>query len=204
MTTPPEGSGVPASAAPGPAQAEPVPSSTPVAATGRRRRTAGTTGRTGRNLPLATAVAVGLGAVVVGALLLAPVVLAVLAAVACVLACWELASALRPAGVAVPLVPLAVGGVATVLAAYGAGTDGLVAAFALTAAVVVAWRAVEGTEGFVLDAAAGVFCAVYVPLLLGFGMLMLREDDGPARVAATIVLVACSDTGGFFAGVLLG
>jgi phosphatidate cytidylyltransferase len=193
MSTSPDGTGVPA----------PVAASPNDAASGELAPAARTS-RTGRNLPLATAVSLGLAAVLLGALLLAPAVAAALAAVVCVAACWELATALRPAGVRVPLIPLAVGGVATVAAAYAAGTDGLVAAFALTAAVVVAWRAVEPVDGFVLDAAAGVFCAVYVPLMLGFAMLMLQAEDGALRVIASVALVVCSDTGGFFAGVLLG
>jgi phosphatidate cytidylyltransferase len=162
------------------------------------------TGRSGRNVPVATAVGAGLGGIALVALLIAPAVFAVLAAIVVVLACWELSTALAPVGVRVPLPPLLVGGVATVFAAYVAGSDGLVAAFALTAAAIVGWRGVEPHDGFVRDAAAGVFCAAYVPLLMGFGMLMLAEDDGPARVAATLALVACSDTGGFLAGVAFG
>jgi phosphatidate cytidylyltransferase len=163
-----------------------------------------TTTSTGRNLPVATAVGVGLAATVLASLYLWMPLFVGLAALTAVVATIELASALAPSGVRVPVPPLVVGGIGIVVAAYAGGTDGLVVAFALTCAVLVGWRALEGVDGFVRDTSAAVFCAAYVPLLLGFAMLMAAEPDGAERIVVVILLVTCSDTGGFFAGSRFG
>jgi phosphatidate cytidylyltransferase len=161
----------------------------------------------GRNVPVATAVGLALAALVIGSLYLWTPLFVGVACVAAVIALVELAGALAPSGVRIPLPPVLVGGVGIIVAAYVAGTDGLVAVFALTCAVVVAWRAVEGVGadgGFVRDVAAGAFALAYVPLLLGFAMLMVQESYGPERIVAVVLLVACSDTGGFLVGSRLG
>jgi phosphatidate cytidylyltransferase len=46
--------------------------------------------------------------------------------------------------------------------------------------------------------------AVYVPFLLGFGVLLAKPDDGQLRVLTVLALVVLSDTGGYAAGVFLG
>ena len=58
--------------------------------------------------------------------------------------------------------------------------------------------------GFVRDSAASLLTIAYLPLLGSFLTLMLGEDHGPLRVAATILCVSGSDTGGYIAGVLFG
>ena len=158
----------------------------------------------GRNLPVATAVGVLLAAAVLVSLYLWKPLFVGLAALAAVVALVELVAALAPTGVRVPLPPVVVGGVAIVGAAYAGGTDGLVVAFVLTCVVTAAWRGVEGVHGFVRDTTAAVFCLAYVPLLIGFAMLMAARSDGAGLVVAVILLVACSDTGGFFVGSRLG
>jgi len=158
----------------------------------------------GRNVPVATAVAVGLAVLVLGSLYLWKPLFVGVAAVAAVVAVVELVGALAPTGVRVPVPPLVLGTIATVVAAYAGGAEGLVASFALTVVVTVGWRALEGADGFVRDVTAAAFVAAYVPLLVGFGTLMAAQADGAEQVVAVIVLVTCSDTGGFFAGSRFG
>jgi phosphatidate cytidylyltransferase len=158
----------------------------------------------GRNVPVATGVGVLLGVALVASLYLWKPVFVGLAALAAVVAVVELAGALAGARVRVPVPPLILGAVAVPAAAYAGGAEGLVAAFVLTAAVVVAWRAVEGAEGFVRDATAGIFVLAYAPLLVGFGTLMAAQSDGAEQVISVVLLVACSDTGGFFASSRFG
>ena len=103
-----------------------------------------------------------------------------------------------------PVVPLAVGAVAILVAAYAGGSEAMLVALALTVLAMMLWRLPEDPEGYVRDVTAGVFAALYVPFLAGFAVLLLRPDDGADRVVVFIVLTVLSDVGGYVAGVLFG
>ncbi|GII58993.1 hypothetical protein Pth03_73820 [Planotetraspora thailandica] len=165
---------------------------------------AGGGGRTGRNLPAAVAVGVALGVVVIASLYIVKIafLLVVLAAVG--LGVHELTKAVAVRGIQVPVVPLLVGMTAMVVGPFWGGPAFLVGAFALTVMVVLAWRMFQGAEGFVRDATAGVFIAVYPSLLAGFIPLLLKPDDGPDRVLIFIAVTVASDIGGYFAGIMFG
>lgn len=160
--------------------------------------------RAGRDLPAAIGVGVALGVVIVASLfVLKPLFLLVVLA-AGTLGMWELASALATRGVRVPLVPVVVGGWAMLAGSYLGGSEVLSVAVALTGLGCLLWRLVEGADGFVADATAGVFVVSYVPLLGSFVVLMLAEPDGAWRVATFIVVVVASDVGGYAVGASLG
>ncbi|GAA4359481.1 hypothetical protein GCM10023145_33300 [Angustibacter luteus] len=161
-------------------------------------------GRAGRNLPAAVGVGVGLGAVVVASLFIRREAFLAVVAVAVCLALWELTNALAERHVKVPLVPVAVGAVAMLVAAYTAGGQALAVCFVLTAVAVVIWRTSEGPDGALRDVAGGIFAAAYLPLLAGFVVLMLAEEDGPWRVFTFIVVTISSDIGGYALGVVAG
>ena len=161
--------------------------------------------RAGRNLPVAIAVGLGLGAVITVPLYspyrwLFTVVLAVAAAIGS----REIVGALRTLGTLPTLLPVLGGGVAMVVLAYLEGPDALFLALACTALACVVWRLGGPAEGFLRDVAASVFTAAYVPFLIGFAALMTVPADGPRRVTAFVATVVCSDVGGYAAGVLFG
>jgi len=180
------------------------------------------TGRAGRNLPQAIGVAVGLGAVIIVSLLTLQVLFVGVVLIAVLVGLWELSGAFAKAeavpdasgrapqgatpgrGIRLPLVPLAVGSVAMLVAAYARGAQGLAIATALTAIAVMVWRMTEGVEDFLRDMTAGVFTVFYLPFLAGFAVLMLADDDGALRVLTFIILVVCADTGAYAAGVTSG
>ena len=164
-----------------------------------------TTSRAGRNLPLATAVGLGLLGLVGASLWFRKEVFAVLAVVACAAALWELAQAFVRRGVHLPLLPLVVGEVGILVSAYTSGPEALIVAFLLTVGGVVVWRVLDGGGPQALrDAAAATFATAYIPFMAGFVMLMLAEQDGAKRVGLFVLLVVASDTGGYTAGVLAG
>jgi phosphatidate cytidylyltransferase len=101
-------------------------------------------------------------------------------------------------------VPLLVGVLVMEGLAWTRGPTGLVVGFLITALAVLLWRLGHGPAGYLQDAASGVFVALYVPLLAGFAVLLLRPDDGATRVLAFIATVVASDVGGYAAGVLIG
>jgi phosphatidate cytidylyltransferase len=170
----------------------------PVAPTGRP------SSRAGRNLPAAIGVGVGLGAAIIGSLLLFKPAFLILVAITVTLGVRELSIAFQERGTRFPLVPVAVGGVGMLVAAYFRGEGALAAALALTTVAVVVWRLTDTAEGYLRDASAGVFAAVYVPFLAGFVMLMTAADHGAQRALIFFILVSCNDTGGYATGVLIG
>ncbi|MEU9864765.1 phosphatidate cytidylyltransferase [Streptomyces sp. NPDC047971] len=155
----------------------------------------------GRDLGAAIGVGVGLGAVIVASLFIWKAAFVGVIAVAVVVGLWELTSRLQERkGIKAPLVPLAVGGAAMVVAGYVRGVEGAWVAMALTALAVLVWRMTEPPEGYLKDVTAGVFAAFYVPFLATFVALMLTADDGAERVLTFLVLTVVSDTGAYAIG----
>jgi phosphatidate cytidylyltransferase len=155
----------------------------------------------GRDLGAAIGVGVGLGAVIVASLFIVKAVFVGVIAVAVVVGLWELTKRLQERkGIKAPLVPLAVGGAAMVVAGYVRGPEAAWVAMALTALAVLVWRMTEPPENYLKDVTAGVFAAFYVPFLATFVALMLTADDGPFRVLTFLLLTVVSDTGAYAVG----
>ncbi|MET8028002.1 phosphatidate cytidylyltransferase [Streptomyces avermitilis] len=155
----------------------------------------------GRDLGAAIGVGVGLGVVIAASLFVVKAVFVGVIAVAVVVGLWELTSRLEERkGIKAPLVPLAVGGAAMVVAGYVRGAEGAWVAMALTALAVLVWRMTEPPEGYLRDVTAGVFAAFYVPFLATFVAMMLTADDGPRRVLTFLLLTVVSDTGAYAIG----
>ncbi|MFC8125220.1 phosphatidate cytidylyltransferase [Streptomyces sp. NPDC057302] len=155
----------------------------------------------GRDLGAAIGVGVGLGAVIVASLFIVKAVFVGVIAVAVVVGLWELTSRLEERkGIKAPLVPLAVGGAAMVVAGYVRGPEGAWVAMALTALAVLVWRMTEPPDGYLKDVTAGVFAAFYVPFLATFVAMMLTADDGAMRVLTFLLLTVVSDTGAYAIG----
>ncbi|MGW3656829.1 phosphatidate cytidylyltransferase [Streptomyces sp. NPDC005151] len=157
--------------------------------------------RAGRDLRSAIGVGVGLGAVIVASLFIVKAVFIGVIAIAVVVGLWELTSRLQERkGIKAPLVPLAIGGAAMVVAGYVRGAEGAWVAMALTALAVLVWRMTEPPEGYLKDVTAGVFAAFYVPFLATFVAMLLSADDGPQRVLTFLLLTVVSDTGAYAVG----
>ncbi|MFC8515012.1 phosphatidate cytidylyltransferase [Streptomyces sp. NPDC057257] len=155
----------------------------------------------GRDLGAAIGVGVGLGAVILASLFVVKAVFVGVVAVAVVVGLWELTSRLQERkGIKAPLVPLALGGAAMVVAGYVRGAEGAWVAMALTALAVLVWRMTEPPEGYLKDVTAGVFAAFYVPFLATFVAMMLTAEDGPWRVLTFLLLTVVSDTGAYAVG----
>ncbi|MFJ4716150.1 phosphatidate cytidylyltransferase [Streptomyces sp. NPDC088785] len=155
----------------------------------------------GRDLGAAIGVGVGLGAVIIASLFIVKAVFVGVIAVAVVVGLWELTSRLdERKGIRAPLVPLAVGGAAMVVAGYVRGPEGAWVAMALTALAVLVWRMTEPPDGYLKDVTAGVFAAFYVPFLATFVAMMLTADDGAWRVLTFLILTVVSDTGAYAIG----
>jgi len=161
--------------------------------------------KAGRNLPVAIGVGVVLGGVVVAALLLFRQVFVVIVVAAVVVSIWEMRATLAQArGITIAWIPVAVGSAATIALSWHFGHSAQTLGLALTALAVMAWRFSRGAQGYLTDVAASVFLAVYLGFFASFATLLVAPHDGHARVLAFLIMVVCSDTGGYAAGALFG
>ena len=160
--------------------------------------------RTGRNLPVAVAIGVALGGLVLVTLFTVKATfLAYMGAVVGV-GLWELRQALADRGISIPLIPIVAGGAAMFALAYWYGAQPALAALAVTVLVLMAWRLPGGPAGYLRDLTASVFTLAWVPMLGVFVPLMLSRPDGARRTLIFILLAVCSDVGGYFAGIFTG
>lgn len=165
--------------------------------------------RAGRNLPAAIAVGVALGGGLIAILLFAPYLWLALVAVAVAVSTYEVSSRLTEAGYRMPLIPLLVGGQATLWLTWPFGPAGALGGFAGTVVICMIWRLVghglnQAPQNYSRDTAAAVYLATWVPLFASFGALLIYPDDGANRVFCLMLGVVFSDIGGYAAGVLFG
>jgi|KBSSwiStaDraftv2_1062776.scaffolds.fasta_scaffold19694_7 phosphatidate cytidylyltransferase len=160
--------------------------------------------KAGRNLPAAIAVGAGLLAVVFGSLFVHRPIFVGIVVVAVAYGAYELSRAVSASGARVSLVPLVVGSAVLLIAAWERGPDGLIIALLLTMTAVLVWRLGDGSENYLRDVSVSLLILLYLPALAGFAVLLAHPDDGAARIIAYIATVVCSDTGGYFTGVLFG
>ena len=165
--------------------------------------------RAGRDLTRAIPVGVGLGALVIASLAFSPRWWYLVAAGAVAIGTWEVFRRLRQARFRLPLVPLLVGGQAMVVAAFFLGARGAFTALAATTVVVLVWRLfLDGVEtapqNYLRDVSISLFVLCWIAVPGAAGAMLADGEFGAQRVVALILLVVCSDVGGYVAGVIFG
>jgi phosphatidate cytidylyltransferase len=160
--------------------------------------------RAGRNLPAAIASGVVLLVVIAASLYFWKPAFVIVVVAAILVGIWELKQGFSVKGIRVSMEPLMVGAVVMIVGAYVAGAPALVTALAVTGLATMLWRLRGGVDGFVRDATASVFTAVYVPFLAGFVALLLAEEEGALAVVTFVLVTIASDIGGYAVGVLAG
>ncbi len=177
--------------------------------------------RAGRDLPAAIAVSLAIGGVLIATLQFAPRLWVAIVAVGVFIATHEVVRRLREAGYLIPLVPLLIGGQASLWLTWPFREVGALVGFGGTVVVCMNWRLfmqdgrpdsrqVENVAGppssgnYLRDASATVFLAAWVPLFASFGALLVYPADGAGRVYCLMIAVIASDVGGYAVGVLFG
>jgi phosphatidate cytidylyltransferase len=180
--------------------ASPDQSGTPEAVESQRPR------RAGRDLRAAIAVGLGMGALVLVSLLTVRQIFIGVVAAAVAVSTVELATALRrsTAHIQVAMWPVLIGGQAMVWLSWEWRTNGILGAFVVTILACLVWRFSGGSDGYLRDVSASIFTAAYVPVFASFAALLVEPRDGAARVLCFLIVVVCSDTGGYVTGVFLG
>jgi phosphatidate cytidylyltransferase len=160
--------------------------------------------RTGRNLPAAVGVGLGLGGLAILTLFTVKATFLALVGVMVGTALWELTRAVAGQQIRIPVIPVAAGGAVAFALSYWQGERAALASVAITMTAVLAWRLTGGTGGYLRDVTAGAFALAYLPLPACFVGLMLAPADGSRRTLLFLILVVCSDVGGYAAGVTVG
>jgi phosphatidate cytidylyltransferase len=128
----------------------------------------------------------------------------VLVAIIIGVAVWELGGVLRSRQIQIPVIPIIIGGYLMMALAYWQGSRDAIAALAVTFIAMLAWRLPEGSDGYLRDVTASTFAVIYLPVMAVFVALMLAQPDGAHRALLFVILTVCSDSGGYFAGILFG
>ncbi|MBF4629951.1 phosphatidate cytidylyltransferase [Clavibacter phaseoli] len=168
--------------------------------------------RTGRNLLFAVTVGLLLGGVVLVSLVVVKQLFLLIAVALVAFTAYELATALRQAGRRVPRVGSVIAVVALVPITYYGRPDGQWLGLLGAMAFVALWRVVEQAvparrtpvRALVGDVGSSVFLLAYVGLLGSFAVLLTAGDGGEWWTLAFLILVVCSDTGAYVAGLNFG
>ncbi|MCU1582843.1 MAG: phosphatidate cytidylyltransferase, partial [Microbacteriaceae bacterium] len=168
--------------------------------------------RTGRNLPLAIVIGLGLGVLMMFSLIVYKWLFMIFGGALIAFTAFELASALRFAGRDVPRWGTVIATVAIVPAAFYLGDQARWLVILAAILFVALWRLVEvvrpshrgPAREIWKDIAAGTFIQVYVPFLGSFAVLLTGKPGGEWWTLAFLVLVISVDTGAYASGLLFG
>lgn len=160
----------------------------------------------GRNLPIAIAVGLVLGVVLIGSLFWDPIAFTLVVAVFVVLANIEAAAELRSMGVTVSVPPLLLGGMAIVFGAYRSGHAGQAVGILVLFLGTIAWLLADPHRTDVVrNLTLTLMLGVWTAYLASFGVLLIgRETDGPVAVLAVAGAAVFGDIGGYAVGVRFG
>lgn len=170
------------------------------------------TARTGRNLPAAIGIGVGLGGAVLLSLVLVKALFMVVAAILIFFIVFELTTALRFSGRNVPRLPSLLVGLAVVPSAYFFGAEGQwltliggIVFLSICRLVLAATPKGRASGGAVLrDLGTGAFVQIYTTFLGSFLVLLTAQNGGQWWALGALIIVIAVDTGAYATGLSFG
>jgi phosphatidate cytidylyltransferase len=168
--------------------------------------------RTGRNLPLAILIGLGLGAGLLVSMIVVKDLFVLFAGALLVFTAFELASALRFAGRDVPRIPTVIAALAVAPASFYWLETGHWLVSLGGMALVTLWRLAEliwpkhrvARDELVKDLFAGVFVQAYVVFLGSFALLLTGHEGGQWWALGFLIVVISTDTGAYASGLTFG
>jgi phosphatidate cytidylyltransferase len=168
--------------------------------------------RTGRDLIVAIAIGLAIGAVVLSSLLFVKALFVLFALAAALLGVFEFSRALIGAGRRVDVIPQLAAAVVLVVSGYLLDLWLVWVMVFVAVAFVVVWRLVaqmvtadgRDYDQVLGDVLVAGFIQMYVSFLASLCVVLLRQDGGEWWVLAFIIVAVASDTGAYIAGLTLG
>jgi phosphatidate cytidylyltransferase len=168
--------------------------------------------RTGRPLAMALTVGLALGLSLLFSLIFVKELYMLFAGVLVAFTAFELASALRFAGLNIPRLPTVIAAVAVVPASFYWLAEGQWYVTLAGIAFVSVWRLVwlvypnhrGSVRGVLRDLGAGVFVMLYIAFLASFTVLLTAQDGGQWWTLALLIVVVVSDIGAYASGLSFG
>ncbi|MFT4245394.1 MAG: phosphatidate cytidylyltransferase [Micrococcaceae bacterium] len=160
--------------------------------------------KSGRNMPVAVATGVALLAIALVPLIFNPWLFAIIVSVFAGFGTFEIANVLNKTRT-VKLPAELLGALAFAIAEIGFINN---SGFYIIFTILVVAFLVTNIPSIKANRDGRLWCLtailVYVPGLLGFANILVREPHGQSAILLAIVLVAANDTGGLFAGMVFG
>ncbi|GAA1215457.1 phosphatidate cytidylyltransferase [Rhodoglobus aureus] len=168
--------------------------------------------RTGRPLAMALTVGLALGLSLLFSLIFVKELYMLFAGVLVAFTAFELASALRFAGLNIPRLPTVIAAVAVVPASFYWLAEGQWYITLAGIAFVSVWRLVwlvrpnhrSSVRAVLRDLGAGVFVMLYIAFLASFTVLLTAQDGGQWWTLAMLIVVVVSDIGAYASGLSFG
>lgn len=157
-----------------------------------------------RSLVAAVVTGLVLAAVVIGTLLLGPTAFFVLALAAVLIAQAEFYAVLKSSGHAPVTLLGLVCGAALLVGTYRTGAPALALGVVLPLPLLLLWGLTLPPERVRPSIGSTYLGVIYGPLLVGFGILILRGRDGLVLTATVVGMAAVHDSGGYLVGRSLG
>ncbi|WP_313547569.1 phosphatidate cytidylyltransferase [Corynebacterium sp.] len=164
---------------------------------------------TGRNLPVAIGVGVGLGALVIFAVWAGQLAWYIVVAVAVGVAMWEVLTRLREHSYHLPRTLMIIGGQAMLWSSWPFETTGLIAVYVVAVLALMFGRLFHNGRhrppiNYLRDMSVGVFVLTWIPMFGSFAAMLSTTSQGGAAIIVFMLCVVASDTGGYVAGVMFG
>lgn len=169
--------------------------------------------KAGRNLPLAIAVGVLFGSLLLVSLIFVKVLFAFFCAAVVAFASVELAAALRLKQIYVPKIGVAIAGGMLPISAYFLGGGAAIWAFLAAVFFVWLWYPAErflcrkrwdSSVSVSLDLGASAFVITYIGFLASFAVFLTGMEGGEFWTLAFVIITIVNDTGAYASGVLFG
>jgi phosphatidate cytidylyltransferase len=168
--------------------------------------------RTGRNLPAAIGIGLGLGGSVLASLIFFKPLFMIVAVVLIFFIVFELTSAIRTAGRDVPRLPSVLTGIAIVPASYFFTAEGQWLTLIGGIVLISIWRLAlqagstrrTGSVDLWRDLGSGAFVQIYTAFLGAFVVLPTAQRGGLWWTLGTLIIVISVDTGAYATGLSFG
>lgn len=168
----------------------------------------------GRDVPVAIAMGVFLGAIAIASLIFAEVAWYPFVAVACALAMWEVVQRLRDSDWQVPRTVLILGGQLMIWLTVPWQLAGLIIGLAVSVFFTFVHRLFlhgnqEAPRNWLRDCSVSMFILLWIAFPLSLGAMLAAMENpwgvSPSWVIATFIIgVVANDVGGYAAGVFFG